>query len=68
MKNPLRKEDHTGLIVGVAAGVLVAGALAYLFLTDSGKEMLKGLASDVISKKTGVKKKLVKKAADHVAK
>jgi gas vesicle protein len=79
MKNPLKKEDHTSLIVVIAAGAIVAGALAYLFLTDSGNEVVKSvkhrfkekakdLAADVISKKTGAKKKTVKKIADHVAK
>lgn len=79
MKNPLKKEDHSGLIVIIAVGALMAGALAYLLLTDSGNEVVKSvkhrlkdkakdLASEVISKKTGVKKKLVKKAADHVTK
>jgi hypothetical protein len=79
MKNPWENEDHSGLIVMIAAGALVAGALAYLLMTDSGNEVVKSvkhrlkdkakdLASDVISKKTGVKKKLVKKAADHIAK
>ena len=68
MENPFRKEDNTGLIVIAAAGALIAGGLAYLFLTDSGKELLKNLASDAVSKKTGVKKKFVKSAADHVTK
>jgi len=80
MKNPLKEEeDNTGLIIMIAAGAIVAGALAYLLLTDSGNEVVKSvkhrfkekakdLASDVISKKTGVKKKAVKKVADHVAK
>jgi hypothetical protein len=31
MKNPLKKEDHTGLIVLAAAAAVAAGALAYLY-------------------------------------
>ncbi|WP_121812342.1 hypothetical protein [Mucilaginibacter kameinonensis] len=79
MKNPFKKEDNTGLIVAVAAGALVAGALAYLFLTESGAEVIrsikhklkdeaKNLASDVVSAKTGIKKKKIKKVADHIVK
>lgn len=79
MKNPFEKEDHTGLIVTVAAAAVIAGTLAYLFLTEGGqevrrsikhklKEEAKDLASGVLSKKTGVKKSTVKKAADLVVK
>lgn len=78
MKNPFEKEDNTGLIVMIAAGALVASALTYLFLTDSGNEMLesvkhrfkdkaKDLAADIISNKTGARKSTVKKVADHIA-
>jgi len=79
MENPLKKEDNSQLIVMIAAGAVVAGALAYLFLTESGDEVLesikhrikdkaKDLAADVISNKTGVKKHTVKKVADKVVK
>ncbi|QEM10772.1 hypothetical protein [Mucilaginibacter rubeus] len=79
MKNPFKKEDNTGLIVAIAAGALVAGTLAYLFLTESGGEVVrsikhklkdeaKDLASDVVSAKTGIKKKKIKKVADHIVK
>jgi hypothetical protein len=79
MNNPLKKEDNTQLIVMIAAGAVVAGALAYLFLTESGGEVLeslkdrikdkaKDIASDLISEKTGVKKHTVKKVADKVVK
>jgi hypothetical protein len=79
MKNPFEKEDHSGVIVAVAAGALVAGALAWLFLTESGSEAIrsvkhkikdeaKDLASGFISNKTGIKKRTVKKVADHVVK
>ena len=78
MKNPFKKEDNTGLIVAVAAGGALAGVLAYLFLTESGGEVIKSvkhklkdeakdLASGIISDKTGIKKKNVKKVADHIA-
>lgn len=79
MKNPFVKQDNTGLIVLAAVAVTAAGALAYLYFTESGKEVrisvqhkLKGKAKDLaaglISSKTGIKKKNVKKAADHVVK
>ena len=79
MKNPFKKEDNTGLIVAVAIGVVATGVLTYLFLTESGSEVIrsvkhklkdeaKDLASGVVSKKTGVKKRIVKKVADHIVK
>ncbi|MFC0514260.1 hypothetical protein ACFFGT_08620 [Mucilaginibacter angelicae] len=77
MKNLFKKEDNTRLIVAVAAGAVLAGTLAYLFLTESGGEVIqsikhklkdeaKDLASGIVSDKTGVKKKTVKKVADHI--
>ena len=79
MKNPFEKDDHSGLIIAVAAGALVAGVLTYLFLTDSGHDVIrsvkhkfkdeaKELAADIVSKKSGLKKKTLKKAADHFIK
>ncbi len=38
MKNPFKKEDHTGLIVGIAVGVTAGIGLGYLFLTDKGAQ------------------------------
>jgi hypothetical protein len=79
MKNPFVKQKNTGLIavtsVVAAAG---AGALAYLYLTESGNEVrnsishklkdeFKNLVSRFISGKTGVAKDIVKKVADHVS-
>lgn len=77
MKNPLEKEKHTGLISGIVIGGIVAAGLAYLFLTEDGEELLeslkhkakdlvKDLASGVISAQTGINKGTVKKVADHV--
>lgn len=79
MKDPFEKDDNTAMIAAIVTGALVAGALAYLFFTDSGSESLrsakrrfkdnaKDLASGIISDKTGIKKRTVKKVADHVAK
>ena len=77
MKNPFKKEDNTALIIAVAAGAALAGVAAYLFLTESGSEVIssikhklkdeaKDLASGIVSDKTGIKKKNVKKVADHI--
>jgi len=79
MKNPFKKQDNTGLIVVVAIGAVAAGALAYLYFTKGGrkargsikhklKDVAKDLVSGAISDKTGIKKKTVKKVADHVVK
>jgi len=35
MKNPFVKEDHTGLIVGLAVGVTAGIGLGWLYLTDA---------------------------------
>jgi hypothetical protein len=77
MKNQLHQEDHTTLIITVFAGALITGALAYLYLTDHGtqtrasltkkaKDIVRDKASAMISKKTKIPKKVVKKAAKHV--
>lgn len=79
MKNPFEKEDHTGLIVGIALGVTAGIGLGYLFLTDKGVQYrrqfsrkLKEFASDtvagVIDKKTIIPKKAAKVATDAVIK
>ena len=78
MKNLLEKEDHTALVAAIAIGAITAAGIAYLYLTEGGhetrksikhklKDEVKDLISDVISGKTGISKKTVKKAADHVA-
>ncbi|RYY37261.1 MAG: hypothetical protein EOP46_03385 [Sphingobacteriaceae bacterium] len=79
MKNPFVKRDNTKLIAAILAGSVLAGAAAYLFLTDSGtsvrgsvkkklKEKGKDLAADLASKKTGFSKKTLKKVANHLVK
>jgi gas vesicle protein len=79
MKNPFEKEDHTGLIIGIAAGLTAGIGLGWLYLTDSGaecrrqisrkfKEAVSDTAADVIDKKTNVPKKIAKAATDAVIK
>ena len=79
MKNPLKKDDHTGLIVGIALGVTAGIALGWLYLTDRGaqyrrqisrklKEAVSETASEVIDKKTVVPKKAAKAVTDAVIK
>jgi hypothetical protein len=79
MKNPFEKKDNTVLILALFGGIAIAGTLAYLYLTESGadtRESLKrklkregrDLAAGVISKRTGIKKKTLKKVANHVVK
>ena len=79
MKNPFKKEDHTGLIIGVALGLTAGVGLGWLFLTDKGaqyrrqinrtlKEALSNTAADVIDKKTIIPKKVAKVATDAVIK
>jgi hypothetical protein len=79
MKNPFEKEDHTGLIIGLALGLSAGVALGWLYLTDSSaqyrrqltrkaKETLSNSAAEIIDKKTIVPKKLAKVATDAVIK
>lgn len=79
MKNPFEKEDHTGLIIGIAIGVAGGISLGWLFLTDKGaqyreqisrkfKESVSATAAEVIGKKTIIPKKVAKVAADAVIK
>ena len=79
MKNPFEKEDHTGLIVGVAIGVTAGIGLGWLFLTDKGaqyrrqisrkfKEGTSDTAAELIDKKTIIPKKVAKVATDAVIK
>jgi hypothetical protein len=75
MKNPFEKENNNGLIAAIVIGSIAAAALAYLFFTEDGEEVLAGLkhtikekakdiAFGVVSDKTGISKKTVKNAAD----
>ncbi|SDE63953.1 hypothetical protein SAMN05216464_10861 [Mucilaginibacter pineti] len=79
MKNPFEKDNHTTLIVAVSVLAVAAGAAAFLFLTDSGKDTRKSLkkqikkiakdaAVEAIHKKTKIAKKTVQAVADHVVK
>ncbi|MDB5116534.1 MAG: Recombinase [Mucilaginibacter sp.] len=79
MKNPFEKEDHTGLIVGIAVGVTAGIGLGWLFLTDKGaqyrrqitrklKEGISDTAAEVVDNKTIIPKKAAKVATDAVIK
>ena len=79
MKNPFEKEDHTGLIIGLAVGVTAGIGLGWLYLTDKGvqhrrqisrkfKESVSDTATEVIDKKTIIPKKAAKVATDAVIK
>lgn len=79
MKNPFKKADHTGLIVGLAVGVTAGIGLGWLYLTDKGaqyrrqitrkvKEAVSDTAAEVIDKKTIIPKKAAKVATDAVIK
>ena len=79
MKNPFKKSDHTVLIAGIAIASVAAGALAYLFLSDSGnetrkslkkkiKEIAKNTAADVIQKKANFSKKVSEALTDEATK
>ena len=79
MNNPFEKDNHKTLTIAVAILSLAAAGAAYLLLSDHGKKTSKGLkkkiksiakdaAVNAISKKTKIKKKAVKAAADHLVK
>lgn len=79
MKNPFKKEDHTGLFVGIAVGITAGIGLGWLYLTDNGaqyrhqltrkfKEAISDTAAGVIDKKTIISKKAAKVATDAVIK
>lgn len=44
MKNPFERNDHRILIGGVIAGSVIAGAAAYLFLTETGTSVRRQVA------------------------
>jgi gas vesicle protein len=79
MKNPFEKEDHAGLIVGIAIGMAAGISLGWLCLTDKGaqyrrqvtrkfKDAVSDTAAEVIDQKTIVPKKAAKLATDAVIK
>ena len=79
MRNPFKKDNHTALIGAIVIGAVAAGAIAFLFLTETGNDTRKGLrkkiksiakdaAADAISKTTKIKKKVVNAAANHLVK
>lgn len=45
MKNSFEKNDHRILIGGVIAGSVIAGAAAYLFLTETGSSVRREVAN-----------------------
>jgi len=56
-------------IIMIAAGTAVASTIAYLFINKKWlKDKGKDLAATVVADKTGVKKDVIKKAADKVVK
>jgi gas vesicle protein len=74
MKNPFKKSDHTLIIAGIAIASVAAGALAYLFLSESGEETreslkkkIKEIAKDAASGLINKKDKLTKKAGEVIA-
>lgn len=79
MKDPLKKEDHTGLFVGIAVGITAGIDLGWLFLTGKGaqyrsqisrrfQEGLSDKAAEVIDKQTIIPKKAAKLGTDAVIK
>ena len=75
MKNPFEKDNKFGLIAAIVIGGATVAALAYLFLTEDGEELLAGWTqqikelakdqiADVVSDKTGISKKTAEKAAN----
>ena len=47
MKNPFEKNDHKVLIAGIVIGTAVAGAVAYLFLTETGAQVRQQLTGHI---------------------
>jgi gas vesicle protein len=77
MKNIIKNDNRTALLIGIGAVALIAGAATYYFLTEDGeetkqklnkkvKDQVRDIASKAIAHKTGLSKKLVRKAAEHV--
>lgn len=79
MRNPFEKTPSGSLIAAILFGSIAAGAITYLYLTESGeatrksiekkvKAKAKNVAAKAVSKKTGLSKKTVKSLARQVAK
>ena len=49
MKNSFSKNDHTTLIAAIAIASVTAGAVAFLYLTDKGREARKALKKKIKS-------------------
>lgn len=71
MKNPIKKEDHTGLIAGLAVGVTAGIGLGWLYMTETSapyrrqisrklQEGISDKAAAVFNKKTNVLEKAAK--------
>lgn len=54
MKNPFEKNDHRILIGGVIAGSVIAGAAAYLFLTETGSSVRRQVADSLSRMKESI--------------
>ena len=78
MKDIFKNDNRTAILIGVGALALIAGAAAYFYLSEEGdetkqkltkkvKDQVRDIASKAIAKKTGLSKKLVRKAAEHVS-
>ena len=77
MKNIMKNDNRTALLIGLGAVALIAGAAVYLFLTEDGIEtkekltksvrnQVRDIAAKAIAHKAELSKKLVRKAAEHV--
>jgi len=47
MKNPFKKSDRTVILAGIAIASIAAGALAYLYLSESGNETRKSFKKKI---------------------
>jgi hypothetical protein len=48
MKNPFKKQNNTALIAIGVTGAAAAGAIAYLYLTDSGSNTRNKLSDSLL--------------------
>ncbi len=79
MKNPFKKEDHTGAIIMISAGVAAGVALGWLFLTEKGsqyrrqisttvKDLVSETVAKVVDKNTIIPEEVAKVTTDAVIK